>query len=120
MTANKQLSLRAKAAVASEQNVGGTIVVSSISAWEIALLGARGKLIFSMDISVWLRTVAQIEAVRFMPVDTEIATTSVALPGQFHKDPADRMIVATARSLSAPLVTSDAKIRAYPHVMTIW
>jgi PIN domain nuclease of toxin-antitoxin system len=55
-----------------------------------------------------------------LPVDVDIALKSVHLPGQFHKDPADRMIVATARKLAVPLVTKDEKIRAYPHVKTIW
>ena len=55
-----------------------------------------------------------------MPVDNVIAVRSTELPGDFHKDPADRFIVATARKLSAPLVTADEKIRAYAHVRTIW
>ena len=67
-----------------------------------------------------LAAVAEIESVRFVPVDTEIATKSVTLPGEFHKDPTDRMIVATARKFGAPLVTKDEKIRAYAHVKTVW
>jgi PIN domain nuclease of toxin-antitoxin system len=73
-----------------------------------------------MEVNAWLSTVAEIEAVRFLPVDVEIATKSVELPGEFHKDPTDRIIVATARKLAAPLITKDDKIRAYPHVKTIW
>lgn len=65
-------------------------------------------------------TVAQIEAVHFIPVDVETGLKSVALPGAFHADPAGRMIVATARRLAAPLVTRDEKILAYKHVKTIW
>ncbi|WP_237143457.1 PIN domain-containing protein [Phyllobacterium zundukense] len=53
-------------------------------------------------------------------INVEIATKSVGLPGTFHKDPADRMIVATARALAAPLITADEKIRDYIHVKTIW
>ncbi|MHB1675966.1 MAG: PIN domain-containing protein [Sulfuriferula sp.] len=67
-----------------------------------------------------MATVAKIEAVRFLPVDIDITMKSVALPGEFHKDPADRMIVATARKLGAQLVTKDEKIRKYRHVKTIW
>jgi PIN domain nuclease of toxin-antitoxin system len=78
------------------------------------------RLVLSMDVSSWLATVSAIEAVRFVPVDVEIATKSVDLPGEFHKDPADRMIVATARKFAVPLITKDEKIRAYPHVKTIW
>jgi len=72
------------------------------------------------DVAAWLSAVNEVEAVRFVPVDNEIATSSVKLPGDFHKDPADRMIVATARMFAAPLITKDQKIRAYPHVKTIW
>jgi len=57
---------------------------------------------------------------RQMYFDNEVAIQSVRLPSEFHPDPADRMIVALARRLSTALVTSDAKIRAYKHVKTIW
>jgi PIN domain nuclease of toxin-antitoxin system len=113
------LSKKAKAAIEREL-AGGEIIVSAISAWEIAMLVEREKLVFSMDVGSWLATVSAIEAVRFVPIDPEIAVKSVGLPGEFHKDPADRMIVATARKLAVPLVTKDEKIRAYPHVKTIW
>ncbi len=67
-----------------------------------------------------MSVVGQIEAINFVPVDNEIAVKSTELPGEFHKDSAERMIVATARKLAAPLITADDKIRAYPHVRTIW
>jgi PIN domain nuclease of toxin-antitoxin system len=114
-------TLSRKARQAIEQELaGGEIVVSAISAWEIAMLVEREKLVLSMEVERWLSTVAQIEAVRIVPVDVEISIKSVNLPGEFHKDPADRMIVATARKFAIPLVTKDEKIRAYPHVKTIW
>lgn len=116
---DSMLSLTAKAAIEEEQ-AKGEIIISSISAWEIAMLVQRERLLLSMDVDSWLATVSQIDAVRFVPVDTEVATKSVALPGEFHKDPADRMIVATARKLAVPLVTKDEKIRTYAHVRTIW
>lgn len=99
---------------------GGQIMVSSISAWELAMLVDRGRVALSMDIEEWLSVVSQVEAVSFVPVDNEIGVKSVALPGAFHKDPADRIIVATARKLAAPLVTADEEIRRYPHVRTLW
>ncbi len=113
------LSRRARTALERETSAG-EIAISSISAWEIAMLARRNRLVLSMDVGRWLATVSAIEAVRFVPVDVEIATGSVDLPGDFHPDPADRIIVATARRLSAPLVTKDERIRAYPHVKTIW
>jgi PIN domain nuclease of toxin-antitoxin system len=113
------LSKKARTAIERELD-GGQLVVSAISAWEIAMLVEHEKLVLSMDVGSWLTTVSAIEAVRFMPVDVEIGLKSVDLPGEFHKDPADRMIVATARKLAVPLVTRDEKIRAYQHVKTIW
>ena len=119
VSGDETLSEKAKAAIERELD-GGQIIVSVISAWEIAMLVEREKLLLSMDVESWLATVAQIEAVRFMPLDIDVAVKSVDLPGEFHKDPADRMIVATARKLAVPLVTKDEKIRAYAHVKTIW
>lgn len=119
VTGDPALSKKAKAAIERERS-GGEILISAISAWEIAMLVEREKLVLSMDVGSWLATVQTIEAVRFVPVDPETAVKSVELPGDFHKDPADRMIVATARKFAAPLVTKDEKIRAYSHVKTIW
>ena len=119
VTGDAELSANARAAIKKELN-GGEIIVSSISAWEIAMLVAREKLVLTVDVDAWLAAVAEIEVVRFVPVNNEIAVKSVSLPGEFHKDPADRMIVATARVLAVPLVTKDEKMRAYPHVKTIW
>lgn len=113
------LSQPAADAIATELN-GGDILVSSITAWEIAMLVARDRIALSMDVAEWLNVVNQIDAVRFVHVDNEIAVKSVELPGEFHKDPADRLIVTTARKFSAPVVTADEKIREYPHVKTIW
>lgn len=99
---------------------GSEIIISSISAWEISMLISKGRLVLSMDVESWLDEVAQIEGVRFVPVDNEIGIKSTALPGEFHKDPADRLIVATARKLAIPLVTADDKIISYEYVKTIW
>jgi len=116
---DKMLSAEARQAIETELN-GGEILVSSISAWELSMLIERDRVALSMDVAQWLSNVASIEAVHFVPIDNEIAVKSTELPGEFHKDPADRFIVATARKFAAPLVTADEKIRAYAHVRTIW
>ena len=113
------LSNDAIAAIEAELT-GGEIAISSISAWEIAMLVAGGRLALSMDVSAWIAVAQEVEAVKFIPVDQEIGVKSVELPGVFHKDPADRIIVATARKLGAPVITADEKIHAYPHVRSIW
>lgn len=116
-----QLSAKAKAAIESEiQSDDGLVIVSSISAWEIALLVQRERLTLSMGVDEWLEEVSAIEGVRFEPVENDVAVASTRLPGNFHKDPADRMIVALARHINATLVTVDEKIRAYRHVRTVW
>jgi PIN domain nuclease of toxin-antitoxin system len=114
-----QLSAAAASAIDAEMD-GGQILVSSMSAWELAMLVERGRVALSMDVASWLDTLSRIDAVQMVPHDSEIAVKSVQLPGDFHKDPADRIIVATARKFAAPLVSADEKIRSYPHVRAIW
>jgi len=116
-----ELSVLAKKAIDGELADGdGLLLVSSISAWEIALLVRKGRLVLSTDVGTWLESVADVDAVRFVPVDNQVAVQSTQLPDPFHADPADRMIVALARRVSSALVTADARIRAYRHVRTIW
>jgi len=62
----------------------------------------------------------QLPVIRFVPVDNVVARLSVELPGEFHPDPADRMIVATAITHDAQLLTCDRKFLQYPHVKTLW
>ena len=98
----------------------GKILISSITAWEIALLVEKGRLTLTMDVSDWLKLVQDIESVHFDPLDNDIAVQSVRLPGEFHPDPADRIITALARQHSVSIVTCDTKIREYKYVKTIW
>ncbi|MCQ6262466.1 type II toxin-antitoxin system VapC family toxin [Alcanivorax sp. MM125-6] len=115
------LSAEAAAAIERERmSEDGIILISSISAWEVAMLVGRGRLTLTMNVDDWLETVGRIPGVRFVPVDNQIGVESTRLPGDFHKDPADRLIVALARHLNIPLVTADQKIQAYRHVHAIW
>lgn len=115
----RKLSARAWKAIDLERS-GGTIFVSSITAWEIAILADRGRIGLTTDALSWLEKVSRIEAIKFVPVDNEITVRSTQLGPEFHKDPADRFIVATCQKLAAPLVTADKNIRRYPHIRTIW
>jgi PIN domain nuclease of toxin-antitoxin system len=85
----------------------GKINISSISVWEFCLLMKKGRLGFTKDTGIWLQKAEELPFLRFIPIDTTIARLSVELPEPFHKDPADRFIVATARVLGAALVTID-------------
>lgn len=114
------LSADAEKAINNTLSNEDEIIVSAISAWEVSMLINKERLVLSMDVESWFDEVSQIDGVRFLSVDNEIGIKSTLLPGNFHKDPADRMIVATARKLAVPLVTADEKIRNYEHVKTIW
>ena len=121
LNGDSSVSSRARSAIRSEQeDEHGLILVSAISAWEIAMLVQKERLTLTMDVEDWLGVAAETERLRFVPLDTGLLVQSTRLPGTFHSDPADRMIVALARHLNVPLVTSDQKIRAYKHVRTLW
>jgi PIN domain nuclease of toxin-antitoxin system len=98
----------------------GVILVSSMSAWEVAMLVEARRLTLTMSVDDWLDNVTEIEGLRFVPVDTDIAVASTRLPEAFHKDPADRIIVALARHFNVPLVTADERILNYKSVKTLW
>jgi PIN domain nuclease of toxin-antitoxin system len=119
-TGDPILSSRAVKRIKYTLSHSGELLISSISAWEIAMLIEKNRLVLSMDIDSWLDKVSQIDGIRFIAVDNEIAIKSTMLPGQFHKDPADRIIVATARKFAIPLITADEKILQYEHVETVY
>lgn len=96
------------------------VFVSSFSAWEVALLVARGRLHLATDVDEWLGRCERLPFLRFVPVDHRIAIRSVRLPPPLHQDPADRIIVATALALGAELVTKDERLLNYPMVRTVW
>ncbi|WP_349365910.1 MAG: type II toxin-antitoxin system VapC family toxin [Nitratireductor rhodophyticola] len=115
----EKLSAAAGAALG-EALANGKIFISSITAWEIAMLVARGRLGLTEDVRHWLDIAAELNAVEFVPIDNEIAVLSTRIGDDFHRDPADRFIVATCQKFAVPLVTADEKIRRYPRIATIW
>lgn len=96
------------------------IFISSISVLEIYNLIKKGRLELNTPADSWLQKVEGLPFVKFIPVDNRIAAQSVNLPNLLHKDPADRIIVATALNIGAKLVTSDRKILNYKKVQTVW
>ena len=115
----EKLSEKATAAINNAIKKDG-IAISSISTWEIALLIEKGRLQLTLNVRDWVRKTESLPFVRFTPVDNMICLRSVSLPGTFHPDPADRVIVATAILNGSSLVTKDEKIRSYPFVKTVW
>jgi PIN domain nuclease of toxin-antitoxin system len=96
------------------------VLISCISAWEVAMLTARGRLVLDRDVRNWIAASEALPFVRFVPVDNDIAIASVELSDFDHRDPADRLIVATAVARNVPLATKDAKLRGYSRVSSIW
>ena len=93
--------------------------ISSISVWEVFMLEQRGRLVLRIPARVWVEKCERLALFHFLPVDNTIARIAVELPPPLHADPADRIIIATALSLGATLVTRDRKIIDYPHVKTL-
>ena len=87
--------------------------VSAITPWEIALLVEKGRLHLALELRTWLNTILEVPGIDLMPIEPVIAVDSVRLPGAFHSDPADRLIIATARHWRAPLLSADRAILAY-------
>lgn len=92
------------------------LVVSAISCWEIAYKSAAGRLELGLPAREWIEQALAKPNILVHPVTHEIATDAAVLPGDLHGDPADRLIVATARSLACPLATADRRLLSYQDV----
>jgi PIN domain nuclease of toxin-antitoxin system len=96
----------------------GGVFVSTASAWEIGLLSRarpnrRPVLEFFPDPKTWFAKLMALPGIKEAPITAAIAIDASHLPGELHADPADRLIIATARHLAMPIVTGDRKILAY-------
>ena len=102
-----------------ERNENNIIGVSAISCWEIAKLTELKRLLLPCTIYEWFDQALSYPGIGIIELTPEIAIESTQLPSKFHRDPADQIIVATARIYNCPLITSDNKILRYMHVETI-
>ena len=102
-----------------EQHSAGGLRVSVISCWEVAKLIEKGRLVLNKSTGSWITAALQRPAISLLPLTPEIAVESAQLPPGFHTDPADQLLVATSRLLNLPLLTADAKILDYAHVVTL-
>ncbi len=118
LEAPEQLPARIQALLSDPANL--PFGVAAITPWEIAMLASRGRLQLGRPVSEWLAAALNPDFVSLLPLLPPIAVDSCSLPGSFHADPADRMIVATARHHGLTLLTADAAIQAYPHLRTLW
>jgi PIN domain nuclease of toxin-antitoxin system len=95
------------------------VAISAITLWEIAMLSARGRIEMAEPLDIWLAEIEENGLIQVLPLTARIAAESVRLGPDFQSDPADQMIVATARIHGIPLMTSDERIRKWGKVPLI-
>lgn len=98
---------------------GKALYLSPISAWEVAVKARKGQIVLSKPAGTWIARGMSKHGLNELPVDTTIAVFSAELP-PIHKDPADRIIVATALMHSLEILTPDRLIAAYPGITARW
>jgi PIN domain nuclease of toxin-antitoxin system len=119
VAADRRLSRRARTAI--DRAVRRReLYLSTYSVWEMAKKVEKGQLALDRPLDEWLDAALPSNGLQLVDLTRPILVDSCRLPQPFHGDPADQIIVATTRSLSATLVTKDARLRDYPHVRTAW
>lgn len=114
----QRLSEAARSAIDAESR-DGTVLLSSISVWELFMLVDRGRLELSVQPAAFVTATHRDPVISIHAVDESVARRSVELP-KHHQDPADRFILATAVELGVPIVSRDERFRSYAEVQTIW
>ena len=96
-----------------------SLAIAAISLWEVQMLHAKGRLALPVSFAEWLGLATQESLITVLPLDVDVVLALHALPASFHGDPADRVIVATARALRMPLATRDEVIRR-SRLVSLW
>ena len=115
----KNLSRRVKSLI-SNLDEDDDLFLSAISPWEFAKLLENGKLAISCDPEEWIARAMEMPRLKLIPLDPMLAYRSTVLPAPFHSDPADQIIVASARHEGATILTKDKGILSYAHVKSLW
>jgi len=106
-------------ALSAIKNDRGSLFISVVTSWEIALLYKKGRLLLPLPPSEFVEKAMQRYGVQELPLRSEIAMAGVALP-DIHNDPFDRILVAESLHNKCRLVTKDEKISLYPGVEAVW
>ena len=119
VTQDSRLSRKAKARI--DGAVQDTdLHLSMISIWELSKKVEKSQIVLDRDLDAWLDLATSYKNLQLAELTRQILTESCRLPKPFHGDPADQIIVATARAQAAVLVTKDERIRHYASVQTVW
>ena len=119
VTEDRRLSAAAKRTI-ERSRARGDLSLSLSSVWEVAKKVEKAQLVLDRPIDQWLELAVARPGLDLVELTRPILVESCRLPPPFHGDPADQLIVATARDRDATIVTKDEKIRAYPHVRSFW
>jgi PIN domain nuclease of toxin-antitoxin system len=110
---NEPIKPEARAAMNAAFAAEEKVRISPISAWELGVLSAKGRLAAAMSpISIFGEVIAT-AGIRVEALSPEVLIESSFLPGTLHRDPADRILIATARTFNLTLVTRDQAILDY-------
>ncbi len=96
------------------------ILLSAISPWEFSKLLEKERLGILCNPEDWIKTALDMPKLRLVPLSPILSYRSTMLPKPFHNDPADQIIVATAREENATILTKDERILAYKNVQSLW
>jgi len=96
------------------------LLLSAISPWEFCKLLEKKRIAISCDPQEWVAQALDMPRLRLVPLSPSIAYRSTVLPPPFHDDPADQIIVASARQENATIITKDQRILSYKGVASIW
>ena len=119
VTEDRRLSARAKSRIAAgvaQQDLW----LSLISVWEVAKKVEKQQLVLDRPLHQWLDAAVTRAGLGILELTRSVLVESCALPQPFHGDPADQIIVATARQRAAVLITKDQRLREYAHVHSVW
>lgn len=112
MLANAELAIGGRTAI-NRAATSGQLRIAAISVWEAALLASRGRIAVGRPLAQWIGEALSAPGLSIEPLLPQIAVEACSLPEAFHRDPVDRMIVATARVVNATLMTRDRQILDY-------
>ena len=113
-----RLSARARATISEARKNGGGAAISAITLLELVTLASKGRFRVDIDLETFLKEVESRFAI--LPITGRACARTVGLPARYPKDPADRIIGATALVEGLPLVTADREIRRSKAFQTIW
>ena len=118
-TEDRRLSAASHRAIR-QASAAGSLALSLISIWEVAKKVEKAQLVLDRPVDDWIDQAVARPGLQLLELTRPILIESCRLPGPFHGDPADQILVATARERHAAIVSKDEKIRRYVHVRSLW